>query len=229
MTMTRLKVGIISVIAVAGVATPLAIQYRSQARLREENEALRRQAGQLAQVTAENGRLSNLLAQGTSVRTLAQDQSRELLKLRGEVGVLRRQSNYLAGLEEENRLLRPQAHAQMVAESAAARPPEEEARYVCVNNIRVIENAIQMCALEEKISADDGKVTSQQILPYLAALGMTNGLPRCPSGGTYQIGRVVDSPTCSVPGHALVRQLNDATALPSQPRHLGRAVPEPQH
>lgn len=28
-------------------------------------------------------------------------------------------------------------------------------------------------------------------------------MPRCPSGGTYTIGRVADAPTCSVPGHAL--------------------------
>ena len=37
MTMPKLKIGIISVIAVAGVATPVAIQHQSQARLREEN------------------------------------------------------------------------------------------------------------------------------------------------------------------------------------------------
>jgi RNA polymerase sigma factor (sigma-70 family) len=60
MTMTKLKVSIISVIAVAGVATPLAIQYQSQARLREANQGLRLQASQVAQLAAENESLSNL-------------------------------------------------------------------------------------------------------------------------------------------------------------------------
>jgi hypothetical protein len=39
--MTKVKLGIIGVIVVAGVAMPLAIQNHSQARLRNENEALR--------------------------------------------------------------------------------------------------------------------------------------------------------------------------------------------
>ena len=67
MTMTKLKVGIVSLIAAAGVATPLAIQYQSQARLREENQALRQEASQLAQFAAENERLSNLVVQAKGV------------------------------------------------------------------------------------------------------------------------------------------------------------------
>jgi hypothetical protein len=108
MTMTKLKVGIISVLAVAGVATPMAIQHQSQARLREENEALRKQASQLAQVAAENENLSNLVAQSKSTESLSREQMGELLRLRGEVGRLRQQGKELEALQAENRQLRTQ-------------------------------------------------------------------------------------------------------------------------
>ena len=91
MAMTKLKFGIISVIAVAGVAAPLVIQHQSQARLREENRVLREQASQLAQVAAENERLSNLVVQAKSAESLSREQMSELLRLRGEVTRLRGQ------------------------------------------------------------------------------------------------------------------------------------------
>jgi RNA polymerase sigma factor (sigma-70 family) len=92
MTMPKVKFGIISIIAVAGVATPLAIQHQSRAKLLHENQALRQQANQLAQLAAENDRLSNLLAQAKNPESLSRQQLSELLRLRGELGVLRRQN-----------------------------------------------------------------------------------------------------------------------------------------
>ena len=106
MTMTKVKFGIISVIAVAGVAAPLAIQNQSQARLREENVALRQQAGQLAQMAAENERLSNLVVQAKGTESLSQAQMSELLRLRGEVGRLRREGKELETLQAENQQFR---------------------------------------------------------------------------------------------------------------------------
>ncbi len=118
MTISKVKLGIISVIAVAGLATPLAIQNQSQARLREENEALRQQAGQLAQMAAENERLSNLVVQAKSAESLSREQMSELLRLRGEVSRLRRESKELATLQADNRQLRVRLGA----------PPQEGAR-----------------------------------------------------------------------------------------------------
>jgi RNA polymerase sigma factor (sigma-70 family) len=106
MTMTKLKFGIISVIALGGVAAPLAIQHQSEARLREENLALRQQASQLAQVAAENERLSNQLVQAKSAESLSREQMSELLRLRGEVGRLRRDGKELETLQAENRQFR---------------------------------------------------------------------------------------------------------------------------
>jgi hypothetical protein len=77
------------VIAVAGVATPLAIQHKSQARLREENESLRQQASKVDQLAAENERLSNLVVQAKGAELLSRQQMSELLRLRGEVTHLR--------------------------------------------------------------------------------------------------------------------------------------------
>ena len=87
MTMTKVKLGIIGVIAVAGVVAPLVIQRQSQAKLREEEQALRQQASQLAQVAAKYERLSNLVGRAKS----AEPPSAELLRLRGQAGVLRRE------------------------------------------------------------------------------------------------------------------------------------------
>jgi len=106
MTMTKLKFGIISVIAVTGVATELVIQSQSQASLREENQALHQQASQLSQVAAENERLSNLVVQANSAESLSREQMRELLRLRGEVGQLRQESNLLETLRMQNQQLR---------------------------------------------------------------------------------------------------------------------------
>jgi hypothetical protein len=202
MTMTKLKVSILSVIAVAGVATPLAIQQQSQARLRQENQALRQQASEVDQMAAENERLSNLVVQAKGSASLSRDQLSELLRLRGEAGGLRRQIKELEALQAENRQLRTRlagVPAVTVARDAKALSPEDEARNVCGNNLREIDRAIQQCALENKLAADD-MVTAQQILPYLKDTNVMS----CPLGGTYTFGRAGDRPSCSMPDHVLV-------------------------
>ena len=105
MTMTKLKSGIVAAIAVAGVATPVVVQHQTQVSLREKSELLRRQNGQLAQWKAETARLSNLVARAEEARTISQDQLSELMKLRGEVGLLRKQTNEMEKLKQENRRL----------------------------------------------------------------------------------------------------------------------------
>ncbi len=88
--MTTLQKTLIAVtIVAASVATPLVIEHQARVALRDENESLRQQLNQLAKLSAENERLSNLVAQANSARTLSGDQHNELLRLRGEVGRLR--------------------------------------------------------------------------------------------------------------------------------------------
>ncbi len=101
MTATQIKVGI-GALAVAGAATVMVVQHQTQANLRLENEALRQQ---IAQVKTEPD--SQPVA-GIESNTLPTEQLSELLRLRGEVGVLRRQTNELrASLASAQRAQRP--------------------------------------------------------------------------------------------------------------------------
>jgi len=97
--MTTLQKTLITLtIVVAGVATPTVIQHRAQVKLRAENQSLRQQVEQLTQLTAENERLSNGVAESKHDAPPQSGPPRELLRLRGEVGSLRRQNQELAKL-----------------------------------------------------------------------------------------------------------------------------------
>jgi RNA polymerase sigma factor (sigma-70 family) len=103
MAMTKLKLGILSAIALAAVVTPITIQHQYQKRLGEKDSALLSRADRLAQLEAENQRLSNLVAQAKNSAASPTDPSAELLRLRGEVGILRQKTIELAKLEQETR------------------------------------------------------------------------------------------------------------------------------
>jgi hypothetical protein len=105
MVIAKIKPILLSLVALAAVATLLVMQHRSETALRRENEALRQQLDQLAQLQAKNDLLSNQLAQ-IRQRPLPQDEHRELLRLRGEVELLRDQSNQVLTLREEVARLR---------------------------------------------------------------------------------------------------------------------------
>jgi hypothetical protein len=79
-------------LVVTGLATVSVLQHQAQARLRQQNQALVQQVGTLQ---SDNDRLSNLVAQADSGSVLQAVPSDELLRLRGEVGLLRRQTNEL--------------------------------------------------------------------------------------------------------------------------------------
>jgi len=94
--MTKLQVGVVGVILIAGLATPLLLQHQALSRMREENNRLReetlslqQQAAQTTQLAAENQRLSNLLAHTGSAQPAKPEQLGELLRLRGEATRLR--------------------------------------------------------------------------------------------------------------------------------------------
>ena len=101
--MTTLQKTLITATIAAAVVTPVAIQHQAQVKLRDENASLRQQIEQLTPLTAENERLSNLIANASPA--LSKDQLNDLLRLRNEVGTLRRQTNEVAKLREENRRL----------------------------------------------------------------------------------------------------------------------------
>jgi len=88
---------------VVAAATALIVQHRSQTRLREENRSFQRQVDHDAKLGEENQRLSNLVAQASGRQSLPQEQMRELLRLRGEVGRLRQENKEMKKFREEIR------------------------------------------------------------------------------------------------------------------------------
>ncbi|HXI73035.1 MAG TPA: sigma-70 family RNA polymerase sigma factor [Verrucomicrobiae bacterium] len=102
LTATKLKLAA-SVLVVAGATTALVLQHQTQENLRADNTTLTQQ---LAQLQTDNESLSNRLAAAGDAKSLSDDKMRELLKLRGEVGVLRRQVGELGKLQEQNQELR---------------------------------------------------------------------------------------------------------------------------
>ena len=113
MAATKLKTGVISAIVVASVATPLLVQHQAQARLREQDQALRQRTDQLAKFQAENEQLSKLLAAAKNSRPPSNDQLSELMRLRGEVGRLRRDVQELAQAKTNAPMSRNQMLASM--------------------------------------------------------------------------------------------------------------------
>jgi hypothetical protein len=116
--MTKLQFGFSAVI-VAGLVMTATVLYRRQNKLSAENEALRQQ---LVVQGADNEALSNRLRQPSPAP--AADQSRELLRLRSEVGLFRQQTNAMASLKEENRRLQAAAAAK-----STANPDDEMLRF----------------------------------------------------------------------------------------------------
>jgi RNA polymerase sigma factor (sigma-70 family) len=94
MSMTKLKIGVATAV-IAAIAIPLVMEHRNNTRLSAENQSLRQQLQQIAQLSAENERLSKLAARADSspLPPSTNDQHSEVLKLRGEVGRLKSAAN----------------------------------------------------------------------------------------------------------------------------------------
>jgi hypothetical protein len=82
------------------------IWHSGQRKLRKQVEASRQQTEQLAQLSAENERLSNQVARAKGPQSLSQDQLRELLRLRGQIGLMREVGKEMVQLQATNEQLR---------------------------------------------------------------------------------------------------------------------------
>ncbi len=110
--MTKLKIA--AGVVAAGMATVLIIESQTSGKLREENRGLRQEIGRLDQLRAENERQA--LAKASAPPPQANDQLRELLRLRGEVGGLKRQLAE-AALGRQKVVRPPEAQAEPDAEA----------------------------------------------------------------------------------------------------------------
>ena len=95
--MKTVSLGLI-ILAIAGVVIVLLIQHQTRNQLRTDDQSLRQEIAQLKQ---ENENLSNQLASAGHAKSLSNDEHNELLKLRSEVGMLRRQTNEVTALREQ--------------------------------------------------------------------------------------------------------------------------------
>ncbi|MDX1953052.1 MAG: sigma-70 family RNA polymerase sigma factor [Verrucomicrobiota bacterium] len=94
---TKLKIAAVCALAIAGAGTPLILQHQKINTMRQENQALSDYRAHSETLRAENERLSALLG-AKPVPNLSRPDHLELLRLRGEVGLLRKESQELAKL-----------------------------------------------------------------------------------------------------------------------------------
>lgn len=120
MTATQIKLGFSALVA-AGVTTAFIIQHQAQARLREENQSLQQQVVRLQKG---NEDLSSQIAGLNDSKKMSDEQFNELLRLRGEVGMLRRRTNELGTAQAtlENSLVQ--------AEMPQSNSPAQEQRQI---------------------------------------------------------------------------------------------------
>lgn len=136
----------------------LIIQHQSLVKEREEAETLRRQVAQLA---TENERPA---AQASTVQSLSQEQSLELLRLRGEVGMLRRQLSERAKTQAMNAEAPPQ-------EGSATNQEIEQFRQALIHKTNFAKEWLQ--AFREYAEHNQGQFPTNfdQAAPYLSDRG----------------------------------------------------------
>ena len=145
MSLTKFSVGLSALVA-AVTTTALVVQHQSQVQLHEQNAALQQQ---LTEIQTDNASLSNRLTMAVPPDSGTTAEHTELIRLRGEVGVLRRQAG------ESVRLL-AEDHARLA--QAAAKPaqanqisPEMLSQIQSVNTI----NALKQVGLAMRIFSGD--------------------------------------------------------------------------
>lgn len=87
----------------------------------------------------------------------------------------------------------------------------EDPRLVCVQNLRQINGAKQMLAIERNLQPG-APVEPAMLAPYFPS----GTFPKCSAGGSYTIGPIGTYPVCSVPGHS---EAEIRKASESQARH----------
>jgi len=200
MTLTKIKVGILTVIATATIATPVIVQqHQTIAHLQRENVVLSEKVTKATEANDEKMKVDQQLAQTRQIAAsqpkLAESQQNELLRLRNEVGLLREEKKK----NEQLKATLAQSQAKLAqVNSQETQKDIQIQKNTCINNLRVIDGAMQQWALENNKRPEEiPQVTD--ILPYFP----NQKFPECPTGGHYLIGRIDQAPKCNIPGHEL--------------------------
>jgi RNA polymerase sigma factor (sigma-70 family) len=164
MTATKIKIGLAALV-VAGGAAAIVTQHQAQEKLRDDNAALQQQ---VAQLQTDNQSLSNRVASAGDSKKLSDDQFNELLKLRGEVGVLRKQAGDVAKLRAENAEIR-KAWSQ-ASQAMKAMPSPEQAKFEA-QSVQTVNEAKQMGLAMRVWAGDNNDIYPTNIYDMTNELG----------------------------------------------------------
>ena len=84
-------------------------------------------------------------------------------------------------------------------------PPSQAS--ICVNRLRQIDAAANQFALENRLTNGEAINFPGDLTPYIK-LDRAGKIPECPAGGVYHLGKVGETPACSLsatitPAHVL--------------------------
>jgi hypothetical protein len=116
--MKKLTIGLLVAIVLAGLTASLLLRNRAQVQLLQKEAVSRQQDRQLAELTQEHQRLSNLVVQAAN--RPGDSQMGELERLRGEAARLRKQTNELGEQLRANR----QSRQSRTGPAGDPKPPE---------------------------------------------------------------------------------------------------------
>jgi len=77
------------------------------------------------------------------------------------------------------------------------RAREKAQTNACIANLKQIDGAKTLYALDNNLSTGDAVVMGDLVSDYIKST------PSCPAGGTYTVGAIGTTPTCTVSGHEL--------------------------
>jgi hypothetical protein len=97
MSSVAARFGLVCVLVTASAVSTLQIDRHARSQWGGQQELLWKQSGKLAELVAKNRQLSTFPAQPTN-STLSRDQFMELMRLRGEIGLLRKSASEAAAL-----------------------------------------------------------------------------------------------------------------------------------
>ena len=156
LAMTKIKAAFVGAIIVSGAATALWVEHQGQLRAREDNRGLQ---AQIEQLQTDNQRLSNQVGQASIAMPITQnEQDRELLRLRSEVGALKRQVAEAAKIQAKTQ--------------KAAQPPEpaisqeEEQKLAGIAKMSYTKGWLLACLLYSEKNQDQLPANFEQAAPY---------------------------------------------------------------
>jgi RNA polymerase sigma factor (sigma-70 family) len=170
MAITKLK--IVTAVVGASMAAGIVLQWQSNARLRDSNEQLRQQISQLQESRGENERLA--AATATAAPAMSQEQLRELVRLRGEVGGLKRQ---LADAKKVQ--AKSNAPVQPMASSQPETEPEDPAKQAAIEKMNFSKQMVLAFVMYAEDNNGQYPKTFDLIAPYYAS-----GQPASPTAPT---------------------------------------------